>query len=128
LKYQSLVYRILDNLSASDVNTACYKDAKRAIEGINQKETWAVKVLDGSGDLEPGFLLGNTHWLGSKTTCDSINTPYKVTLSDRYERNTVSDLFLATAPIGFQFRMVHARHVSPWQAEMKFFDEVSTIS
>jgi hypothetical protein len=37
--------------------------------------------------------------LGSKTTCDAIGQGYRITLSDRFQRNTVPDLLAAKAPI-----------------------------
>jgi hypothetical protein len=82
-------------------------------------------VLDASGNKGAGFVVGNTHWLGSKVTCDSIGQGYKITMSDRFQRNTVPDLLAANAPILLQFRMVYAKHSSPWQVDMQFLEEVS---
>jgi hypothetical protein len=81
--------------------------------------------LDASGNKGPGFVLSNTYWLGSRLTCDSIGQGYKITLSDRLQRNTVPDLLAANAPISVQFRMVYAKHSSPWQVDLKFIEEVS---
>jgi len=70
-------------------------------------------------------VVGNSHWLGSKVTCDSIGLGYKITMSDRFQRNTVPDLLAAYAPIPVQYRMVYAKHSSPWQVDMQFLEEVS---
>jgi hypothetical protein len=81
-------------------------------------------VLDASGSLEFGFILGNNHWLGSKSTCDSVNKPYKISMSNRYKRNTVEDLMNTKSPISVDHRMVYAKHASPWQFDMIVLEEV----
>lgn len=80
-------------------------------------------VLDASGHDGPGFLLGNNHWLGSRIGCESVKTPLYVTMSDRFERLMKPDLLYDTAPFDVNYRVVYAKHYSPWQIEVKFHTE-----
>lgn len=82
-----------------------------------------LPVLDSSGHDESGFLLGNNHWLGSRKGCDSVKAPLHVTMSDRFERLMKPDLIHDTAPFDMNYRVVYAKHYSPWQIEVKFHTE-----
>lgn len=79
--------------------------------------------MDSSGQLNAGFLLGNNHWLGSQKGCESVKAPLYVTLSDRFERLMKADLIHDIAPFEMDYRMVYAKHYSPWQIEIKFHSE-----
>lgn len=80
-------------------------------------------VLDSSGHVGSGFLLGNNHWLGSTKGCESVKEPLYITLSDRFERLMKPDLIYDTAPFEVDYRVVYAKHYSPWQVEIKFMME-----
>lgn len=82
-----------------------------------------LTVLDASAQIGSGFLLGNNHWLGSRRGCESVNTAFHVTLSDRFERLMKPDLLYDIAPFDVDYRMVYAKHRSPWQIEIKFHTE-----
>jgi hypothetical protein len=82
-----------------------------------------LAALDSSGRLESGFLLGNNHWLGSEKGCQSVKAPLYVTLSNRFERLMKPDLIRSTAPFEMDYRIVFAKHYSPWQIEIKFHTE-----
>lgn len=43
-----------------------------------------------------------------------------MTLSDRFERLMKSDLIHDIAPFEMDYRIVYAKHYSPWQIEIKF--------
>jgi hypothetical protein len=80
-------------------------------------------VLDSSGEPNSGFLLGNNFWLGSPNVCKHVNEELKLTLSDRFERTMKKDLLTSLSPFEVQFRVVHAKHNSPWQVQMKVLSE-----
>jgi hypothetical protein len=84
---------------------------------------YVLAALDASGRLESGFLLGNNHWLGSQKGCESVKAPLYVTLSNRFERLMKPDLIRSTAPFEMDYRVVYAKHYSPWQIEIKFHTE-----
>jgi Nose resistant-to-fluoxetine protein, N-terminal domain len=79
--------------------------------------------LDSSGEPGSGFLLGNNHWLGSTKGCESVKMPLYITLSDRFERLMKPNLIREVAPFEVSYRMVYAKHFSPWQVEIKFLTE-----
>jgi hypothetical protein len=84
---------------------------------------FSLSALDSSGQLGPGFLLGNNHWFGSEKGCESVQAPLYVTLSNRFERLMKPDLIYSVAPFDMDYRMVYAKHYSPWQIEIKFHTE-----
>ncbi|KAG5676992.1 hypothetical protein PVAND_006783 [Polypedilum vanderplanki] len=123
LKYSSILYGIVLLAQENELNQKCYNEIMQIYDGIGRKETWAIKTLDSSGRFESGFLLGNNHWLGSQRGCDSVKSPLYVTLSNRFERLMKSDLIRSTAPFEMDYRIVYAKHYSPWQIEIKFQTE-----
>jgi hypothetical protein len=68
-------------------------------------------------------MLGNNHWLGSPAECLYVNEMFKLSLSDRFERIMKPDLLTSLSPFQVEFRVVHAKHNSPWQIEMKVLSE-----
>lgn len=84
-------------------------------------------ALDASARIQSEFLYGNNYWLGSPTECSSLNKPFHITLNNRFHRVMKSDLLNTTAPYDIGYRVIHARHNSPWQIEVELFiTEVST--
>jgi hypothetical protein len=45
LKYTSIVFGLLESVQNELVGATCYKDSKRIIDGVKDRETWAVKGL-----------------------------------------------------------------------------------
>ncbi|XP_058463284.1 nose resistant to fluoxetine protein 6-like [Malaya genurostris] len=123
LKHTSVIYGLISIAEPEELSETCYSELQQIYEGIQQKEIWALKVLDASGTQEPGFMWGHNHWIGSEKGCDSARSPLSITLSDRYRRNMKPNLVTALAPFDVNYRMVHARHQSAWQLEMKFLSE-----
>ncbi|XP_053687195.1 nose resistant to fluoxetine protein 6-like [Sabethes cyaneus] len=123
LKHTSVIYGLISIAERDELSEQCYGELQQIFEGIQQKEIWALKVLDSSGTQEPGFMSGHNHWIGSEKGCESARTPLSITLSDRYRRNMKPNLVTALAPFDVDYRMVHARHQSAWQLEMKFLSE-----
>ena len=80
-------------------------------------------VLDSSGQPEAGFMLGHNHWVGSQKGCESVQNPLYITLSDRYDRETKTQLISSVAPFAIDYKIVYAKHHSPWQLEIKFQTE-----
>ncbi|XP_055537122.1 uncharacterized protein LOC129725377 isoform X2 [Wyeomyia smithii] len=123
LKHTSIIYGLISIAERDELSEQCYGELQQIFEGIQQKEIWALKVLDSSGIQEPNFMSGHNHWIGSEKGCESAQTPLSITLSGRYRRNMKPNLVTALAPFDVNYRMVHARHQSPWQLEMKFQGE-----
>ncbi|XP_052873848.1 nose resistant to fluoxetine protein 6-like [Anopheles cruzii] len=123
LKHTSVLYGLLSITERDGVSERCYRELQRVYHGIQQKEIWAMKVLDSSGSQEPGFMWGHNHWIGSEKGCESTRSPLSITLSDRYRRNMKPNLVSALAPFELDYRIVFAKHHSAWQVEMKFQSE-----
>lgn len=77
-------------------------------------------MLDSSASSQPGFVWGNNFWMGSLVGCDSVQAPKRITLSQRFPRNMKPDLLKARAPFDVDYRMVYAKHSSPWQIQVEF--------
>jgi hypothetical protein len=45
LKYTSIVYGLLESVQNEQVDATCYADSKRIIDGVKQRETWAIKGM-----------------------------------------------------------------------------------
>lgn len=79
--------------------------------------------MDASAQFGSGFVQGNNHWLGSRASCESSRTPFYVTLSDRFDRLMKPGLMYDVAPFDVDYKIVYAKHNSPWQIEIKFHTE-----
>ncbi|XP_055629857.1 nose resistant to fluoxetine protein 6-like [Toxorhynchites rutilus septentrionalis] len=123
LKHTSVIYGLISIAEREELSEQCYDELQQIYEGIQQKEIWALKVLDASGTQAPGFMWGHNHWIGSEKGCDAARSPLSITLSNRYRRNMKPNLVTAMAPFDVNYRMVYARHQSAWQVEMKFLSE-----
>lgn len=77
-------------------------------------------MLDSSATIQPGFVWGNNYWLGSISGCAAVRNPMPLTLSSRFPRNMKSTLIKAIAPFDVDYRMVYAKHQSPWQIQVEF--------
>lgn len=80
-------------------------------------------ALDASGTADSGFVWGNNFWLGSRKSCEAIQTLPTLTLAPRYNRNMKENLVEELAPILMEYRSIHGRHESSWQVEVKFLNE-----
>uniref|UniRef100_A0A182R0D9 Nose resistant-to-fluoxetine protein N-terminal domain-containing protein n=1 Tax=Anopheles farauti TaxID=69004 RepID=A0A182R0D9_9DIPT len=123
LKHTSVLYGLISIAERDELSERCYRELQRVYSGIQQKEIWAMKVLDASGSQEPGFMWGHNHWIGSEKGCESTRAPLSITLSDRYRRNMKRNLVTALAPFELDYRIVFAKHQSAWQVDVKFQSE-----
>ncbi|GAB0090866.1 hypothetical protein DMENIID0001_056340 [Sergentomyia squamirostris] len=63
-------------LEASEdlVGGKCFHDIQYVLQGISDRQLWALQILDASGNRPSGYLSNNNMWLGSKTACMAVNT------------------------------------------------------
>uniref|UniRef100_A0AAG5D623 Nose resistant-to-fluoxetine protein N-terminal domain-containing protein n=1 Tax=Anopheles atroparvus TaxID=41427 RepID=A0AAG5D623_ANOAO len=123
LRHTSVLYGLISIAERDGLSERCYRELQRVYLGIQQKEIWAMKVLDSSGSQESGFMWGHNHWIGSEKGCEATQSPLSITLSDRYRRNMKPNLVSALAPFELDYRIVFAKHQSAWQVEVKFQSE-----
>ncbi|XP_039295369.1 O-acyltransferase like protein [Nilaparvata lugens] len=65
--------KLLPSAAASDGLANCIHDLKLFQEAYRKREVWALKMIDASTQLQPGFLQGNTVDLGNFDECIEIN-------------------------------------------------------
>jgi peptidoglycan/LPS O-acetylase OafA/YrhL len=123
LLHSSIIYGLISLADESELNPRCYNNLITIRDAIHHKEIWAIKLLDSSAQKESGFIFGHNNWIGSPKECESVQEPLYITLSDRYHRTMKPDLIQSVAPFDVEYRMVYAKHHSPWQVEVKFMLE-----
>ncbi|XP_059482183.1 nose resistant to fluoxetine protein 6-like [Neocloeon triangulifer] len=64
---------LLQLAKADNVSSLCQRHLNFIDESIENKDMWALKMFDSSGQPTPGFIFGNNFWLGSLTQCEDIN-------------------------------------------------------
>ncbi|KAJ6613713.1 hypothetical protein Bhyg_17720, partial [Pseudolycoriella hygida] len=116
----SILYGLLKRLNESYVSETCNEHLQMIYKGINQKDVWAMKVLDSSAKFEPGFILGNNFFLGSREECEMLQEKHYVTLSTRFLRNMKTNLVESVGPFDVEYNVVYAKHDSPWQIQTEF--------
>lgn len=84
-----------------------------------------MTAIDSSARLEPEFVYGNNFWFGSAIECATLQSPFHITLDNRFSRIMKADLLNGTAPFDIGYRMIYARHNSPLQVEVEFI--ISTV-
>ncbi|XP_055845709.1 nose resistant to fluoxetine protein 6-like [Episyrphus balteatus] len=123
LENSSILLGLSKLANQSSVNEECFKNLKIIENGITNKESWAMKVLDSSGKVESGFIWGHNYWLGSKQGCAATQEPVGLTLSKQLERTMKKDLISQMAPFKMDYRVVYMSHNSPWQVEVLVMKE-----
>lgn len=141
----SILYNLLEiSTNSTDLDAKCSYDMKVLLENLHDKQSWTLKgiitivfrhqycklqisktyytlpAIDSSARIQPEFLFGNNFWLGSPVECATLETPFHITLNNRFKRIMKSDLLNATAPFGTGYRIVYAKHNTPWQVEVEF--------
>lgn len=86
--------------------------------------TWTV--LDASGDYQPGFMLGNNHWLGSRALCENVGSrkALHINYSEAFNRSMARGLLSAHSPFPVHYAVMHVKHKSPLQFEIKLMSEL----
>ncbi|CAB3384504.1 Hypothetical predicted protein [Cloeon dipterum] len=60
-------------LAAEKNDSLCHGHLGLVQNAMQNKEMWALKIFDSSGQPTPGFIFGNNFWLGSLTECEDVN-------------------------------------------------------
>ncbi|XP_060526878.1 nose resistant to fluoxetine protein 6-like isoform X1 [Cylas formicarius] len=87
LRAQQPLYGMATMVDALVNATRCFKDLKQFAAAVEDREVWALKILDASGRPPSGFLYGNNFWLGSHSQCvDIANTKPLEVRNDKIPR------------------------------------------
>nr|XP_036218147.1 uncharacterized protein LOC118680802 [Bactrocera oleae] len=86
-------------------------------KAILMQQPWAMKMYDSSGFKEPGFIMGNGLWIGSRDTCNAVKTPVNLKLSTHIPHKMNPKILIDTAPFPTDFRVVNLWHNSTWQMD-----------
>ncbi|XP_055920150.1 nose resistant to fluoxetine protein 6-like isoform X2 [Eupeodes corollae] len=123
LETSSIIFALSKEANKKTLNEQCFKDFKTIEKGILEKDPWAMKVRDSSGEKESGFIWGNNYWLGSRLGCAAVQNPVQITLSDQIVRIMNKDLIKQMAPFQMDYRVVYLKHNSPWQVDINMTSE-----
>lgn len=99
----------------------CASDLLTLKKGIDEKETWALKVFDTSGRPGVGFTSGNNFWLGRELACNMINAPREIPMRTTENRRMLPDFIDAASTIPVKYRMFYANHSSNVQFDTEMF-------
>ncbi|XP_046562219.1 nose resistant to fluoxetine protein 6-like [Haliotis rubra] len=67
---------------AGGVSPQCSNDTVLLVEGLIDRDRWALQFLDSFGKPGSGLLLYQLHWLGSYDECNSIKVAVEKSLPD----------------------------------------------
>ncbi|XP_069963512.1 nose resistant to fluoxetine protein 6 [Bactrocera oleae] len=99
------------------VSQNCYTQLQEVQKAILMQQPWAMKMYDSSGFKEPGFIMGNGLWIGSRDTCNAVKTPVNLKLSTHIPHKMNPKILTDTAPFPTDFRVVNLWHNSTWQMD-----------
>ncbi|XP_011187415.2 O-acyltransferase like protein [Zeugodacus cucurbitae] len=99
------------------VSHSCYTQLQETQKAMLMQQPWAMKMYDGSGFREPGFIMGNGIWLGSRNTCNAVKTPVNLKLSTHIPHKMNPKIMTDTAPFPTDYRVVNLWHNSTWQID-----------
>ncbi|KAH8270996.1 hypothetical protein KR044_008906 [Drosophila immigrans] len=106
-----------DNATTS---TPCGQQLLTLHAAWERQEAWALKAFDASGSCSANVLMGASHFLGSRVTCDAVNANVL-----EYFTLTQSHLLHSLAPFGFDYRVAYVRAGSRFQ--MRLLTEQPTL-
>ncbi|XP_059622679.1 O-acyltransferase like protein-like [Phlebotomus argentipes] len=107
---------IMLGATESDSNAKCRKDISEILNGIAERQLWALQILDASGNRQNPFVWGENLWLGSKEACLASNNPPSVIVSEKTVR--LKELLKITSPIAVDYRILSGNVEAPQQKQM----------
>lgn len=98
-------------------STRCRKELEELREAIDRRYLWSLKVLDSSGNPEPGFLYGNNYWMGFRSQCEDLQNrrPFVLMKETILNNSRYRDGKTEFPPFGLNFFVAHMRQNSTLQ-------------
>lgn len=103
------------------LNEKCAGDLREIKNAIENREIWAMKVLDASGKPAAGFTNGNNFWLGRDSECRMLNDPTAFPMTFSPTRRMHPDFVLSKSSVPVEYRMLYANHSSNIQFDSEMF-------
>ncbi|KAJ6641361.1 Nose resistant to fluoxetine protein 6 [Pseudolycoriella hygida] len=119
LEQSSLIYGVFKEILSNE-ESECVQDTNVILGGIQNKDVWALKILDANPNVPSSFINGDNFWFVPSRLCDGINSPMAISLSDHIPKMMRSDLLNSTSPIKVQQRMIYANFTSDMQVDSNF--------
>ncbi|XP_055378338.1 O-acyltransferase like protein-like [Condylostylus longicornis] len=94
-------------------NTKCGEELNQLLNGINNREFWALKLINSFGIIPKSIQWGNYYWFPSREICDDLNEPYKISLS-----SGLPALMNVTSPIKMKFSMLYYNFTTPYYVDL----------
>lgn len=110
-----------DNHPEVVLDENCAGDLREIKNGIENREIWAMKILDASGKPAAGFTNGNNFWLGRESQCKMVNGPTHIPMTFSPTRRMHSDFVLSKSSVPVEYRMLYANHSSNIQFDTEVF-------
>lgn len=99
----------------------CADDLNLFKNALENRDMWALKVLDLSGKPAPGFITGNNFWLGRELACNMMNNPRKIPMTFSPTRKFDTALVEVASEITVQYRIFYVNHTSSLQYDSEMF-------
>ncbi|GAB0099543.1 Acyltransferase 3 domain [Sergentomyia squamirostris] len=103
--------------SESEIGVKCLQDIDLILNGVADRELWALQVLDASGNRQNLFLWANNLWLGSREACLASKTPPPVIVSANTPK--LKKLLNVTAPVSVDYRILTGILMSDHQKSLQ---------
>ncbi|BFG02868.1 nose resistant to fluoxetine protein 6 [Drosophila madeirensis] len=96
----------------------CEKELLALEDAWRDRQCWALKALDASGEGFSNIMLGQSSWLGSPATCRAVNVPVLKQLTPQQ-----SKLLEEVAPFPFDYQVAYIKALSPWQMSVSIKED-----
>ncbi|GAB1867720.1 Nose resistant-to-fluoxetine protein N-terminal domain-containing protein [Camponotus japonicus] len=103
----------------------CRKELQNFKDAVDQRILWSLKMLDSSGGYKPGFLHGNSYWLGSHSQCLDIMNTDPLPIAERHILNNTiyRNPREESPPFKVNYFVIHFKHNSTLQYHINVENE-----
>lgn len=123
-KCEHLFVKFIDvQIPELKLSKLCNDDLNMVRDGISDKEIWALKVQDASGNPSTGFVWGNNFWLGYETECSTLNYSPNIKLAQSVTRKMFKNSTEIASKVPIVYRMFYYQHSSTIQFDADIFNQ-----
>uniref|UniRef100_A0A1I8QBL2 Nose resistant-to-fluoxetine protein N-terminal domain-containing protein n=1 Tax=Stomoxys calcitrans TaxID=35570 RepID=A0A1I8QBL2_STOCA len=96
------------------INTRCGQELEMLLQAVEDREVWAMKVVDNFGTIPKSFTWGNYFWFGAPDLCDDLNKANFLNLA--HSRPIIIN---ATSPMSMALMVVYMNYTTPYDVDVK---------
>ncbi|GAB0088944.1 Acyltransferase 3 domain [Sergentomyia squamirostris] len=86
----------------SVVSEKCFEDIQVILQGISDRQLWALQILDSSGNRPSAFLWGDNYWIGYRQSCITSNKPTPEEMAKRFSHEILD----IPSPVTVDYRIL----------------------